>query len=275
MQDYTLGYFKYEKGNVGDDLNMWLWPKVLRDKVNLTNDSNNVLIGIGSIFDAKFEFDKYNNKLVLGPGARGPESLPELNESWDVKFVRGPKTLALIENKVQTKYITDPAILISEYFNKVDSPTEIGFIPYFKTDHKPWEAIANELGFTLISPHLSVEEFTVAISKCKFVITEAMHGAIFADSLRIPWFPITSYSLHYEKDTHFFKWEDWALSMELNIEEMVLPIFWENDSKLKLMYKKYIIKRKLSKIKKDNCYLSTEQCFNKKVTEIKNVIKSI
>ncbi len=58
--------------------------------------------------------------------------------------------------------------------------------------------------------------------RSKFVIAEAMHGAIVADALRIPWVPVKAYSHILD-----FKWQDWAESLALNYQPETLPEVWD------------------------------------------------
>ena len=53
------------------------------------------------------------------------------------------------------------------------------------------------------------------------MLTEALHGAIVADALRVPWIPIRLYDRYSE-----FKWRDWTESMHLplNVHE-VPPVY--------------------------------------------------
>lgn len=270
MLDMKIGYFKCDSGNVGDDLNIWLWPKLLSD-IQFTEKSDNVLVGIGSVLDSRF--DKYQQKFLLGAGARNNHSVPTLDNSWQVLFVRGPKTQAALASQRKVDFITDPAILIGDYYTQVENPTNIGLIPYFRSDQQLWKKIADKLGYKFISPCCSVEEFSQAISECKFVVTEAMHGAIFADSIRVPWYSYSSLTRHHEQETHLFKWQDWCLSMGLTFEELELPLIWENDNVFKRWIKEKLMIKKLKQITLSHCHLSTTASYEHKTKEMKNVIK--
>ena len=272
-----LGYFKGNVNNVGDDLNPFLWNKIFN---NIGSDKNKVFIGIGSVLDNRF--DLYTNKLVFGAGARGKSSLPIVDDSWDFRFVRGPRTANVLnEIGVKCPYITDPAILISNFFEKKNNAIDIGLVPYFRSNVIEWQKIADKLGYKLISPTLSVEEFMYEISSCKLVLTEAMHGAIIADSLRIPWLSYSSFTIAHEEETHLFKWSDWAESMELKFVERTLPILWpilDNTviNRVKTYIKKNVICWKLALFVKDNQQqLSDISVFKTKLAQIELQIELI
>ena len=266
-----LGFFKGDIDNVGDDLNPYLWPKLIQNIDKFQKDG--VFIGIGSILDSRY--DDYPYKMVFGSGARSPETLPSNDHSWEYRFVRGPNTQKALEEKgVKTKYITDPAILINKFYSKSQySQNRIGLIPYFRTDHTPWAKIAKNLDYEFISPTLPVERFVESLLNCKLVLTEAMHGAIIADALRVPWIPYTSFTIYKEQKTHSFKWSDWAKSMNMDIQIDTLPRFWEVEKKglykikgvFKESYCQHLIKKK---VKQGEYYLSNNEIWNQKTEEI-------
>ncbi len=82
----------YNKGhhpNFGDDLNLWLWPKLLPDFFD--QDDGILFLGIGSIIN-----DTYNaaaKKIIFGAGyvpryCSTPNSPDVSGENWDIFFVR-------------------------------------------------------------------------------------------------------------------------------------------------------------------------------------------
>nr|WP_315152908.1 polysaccharide pyruvyl transferase family protein [uncultured Flavobacterium sp.] len=216
-------YFKDPKGNFGDDLNGWLWPQLFGEE-NSKND--NAFLGIGSILfnDHKIITDLGDRKkIVFGTGIRPTYESFRYNKTWDVRFLRGPLSSYSFNNEYD--YVTDAAYALS-FINKYDclknteKKYEVSVMPYFRSiKYFDWQAICDKLGFHYISP-LSENgvEFTLSeIAASKYLITEAMHGAILADVLRVPWnryvltTPVTEGAMVSE-----FKWMDWLYSVGLN-----------------------------------------------------------
>src|SRR5690606_12799670 len=54
------------------------------------------------------------------------------------------------------------------------------------------------------------------LSSAERLVTEAMHGAIIADVMRIPWVRIVCHSAYHEGPTvSEFKWQDWMQSLRV------------------------------------------------------------
>jgi hypothetical protein len=87
-----LIYFRGHVPNFGDELNPYLWDRLLPPGL-LDEDESELFLGIGSIL-----FDTYPagpRKYVMGSGYAGYTGLPPVHDgSWDVVFVRGPRTAA-------------------------------------------------------------------------------------------------------------------------------------------------------------------------------------
>lgn len=219
----ALGYFQSPAGNVGDDLNPWLAPLLLPEV--RFGRSDTVLIGIGSIL-VSGRWDGYARKIVAGAGARSAERLPCLDASWDIRCVRGPQSVEAIAAGGGTCPIgiADPAILISRFVAPAARRRGIGIVPHYQSGRRVWRALATLCGAELIWPHLPVETFLARAGRCDFLLCEAMHGAILADALRIPWAPVAFQNRRAEGSTHAFKWLDWCRSMELPFVPLELPL---------------------------------------------------
>jgi succinoglycan biosynthesis protein ExoV len=216
-------YYKDPRGNFGDDLNGWLWSKLFGEE-----DLNNkdAFLGIGSILfnNNKIITDlKDRKKIVFGTGIRPTYESFKYDNTWDIKFLRGPLSSYSFNNKYN--YITDAAYAIRfikdfESLKNTEKKYEVSVMPYFKSvDFCDWKLICDKLGYNYISP-LSENgvKFTLKeIASSKYLITEAMHGAILADILRVPWnryvltTPVTEGTMVSE-----FKWMDWLYSVGLN-----------------------------------------------------------
>ena len=214
--------FESERGNVGDDFNLWVWPRLLPGVFD--TDYSKIFIGIGSVLDHRF--DEFGVKHVFGAGARSVETVPQLDDSWNVHCVRGPLTARAL-GLPQDVAITDPGILAAGFFERQLGATDVGLIPYFRSSHDEWKKVARSLNWRFISPREDVETFFAQLSGCKKVFTESLHGAIFADALRIPWVPYRSFSRVHEGSVSAFKWGDWLASMDLDVRLKNGPVIWD------------------------------------------------
>lgn len=220
---FRLATWTAENGNVGDDYSGWLFSRALGER--LQPDGDILLFGVGSILSRSFENAFRDSKVracaVFGSGARGPASLPDLsNGDWHVYCVRGPLT-ACIAGLPCEKAVADPAILSPRLIPAAVNPNgPVGIVPYFTASESAWTSVSTSLGWRLVSPHQTVEDFVAQLAGCSRVWCESMHGAIFADAYGIPWRPISGTSIRNEGRTHAFKWTDWASSVGLGFDPL-------------------------------------------------------
>jgi len=214
-----LYYYRTGVRNFGDDLNNWLWPKLIPELLDPIDGY--LLIGIGTILNRRIP--ESPQKVVFGAGV-GYGERPVLDDSWTVYCVRGPLTAAALELSPDLA-ITDPAILVStlDDLPAATASSRIGFIPHFETsiraelDGLSLQAVCADADMTLIDSRGDVDEVLAAIRGCKLVIAEAMHGAIIADAFRVPWIPVRCYDHILD-----FKWRDWCESLQLQYEPAIL-----------------------------------------------------
>ncbi len=209
-------FFKSAHGNFGDDLNAWLWPKLFGAYAAHAVDTT--FVGIGSILDERL--DKiYGEKIVFGSGIRSLRNLPRRDSELHIRFVRGPISAMALGN--DTKFITDPAILVSVISTTAARLTTnaIGFMPHYASLHVlDWKKLCARMGWVFIDPRGDVENTIALLLKCDRLITEAMHGAIVADTLRIPWHRISLHAWRLEEfDVSSLKWLDWGLSTRVDV----------------------------------------------------------
>lgn len=207
--------YRGKADNFGDELNHWMWSRLLPDFFD--GDERELFLGIGSIL-----YDTHpttSKKIVFGAGYAGYSSPPEIDDSWEIYFVRGKRTAEVLKLPPE-KALGDSGILI----RAVDLPTyskrhDVSFMPHFETaSYGSWEPICRALGINFIDPRWNVDTVLEHLLSSRLVISEAMHGVIIADALRIPWQAIRPLD-----PNHRAKWQDWASMLDVQIDFADLP----------------------------------------------------
>ncbi|WP_371346335.1 polysaccharide pyruvyl transferase family protein [Ancylobacter sp. IITR112] len=234
-------YWKSPNGNVGDDLNPWLWPRLFGREF-LEHAAGRRFFGIGSVLDERVFCQPHpNGATVFGAGMRGPMKAMPLRPDVDIRFVRGPLSSAALSamGYGEIEHISDPAVLTPLYstvapessacFNP-PSPAQQPpparrssslFIPYFDTPVNVIERVCRDTGLQPLPITSGVDRFIATLKTADKVVTEAMHGAILADAFRIPWAPCRISSGPTEGRTSQFKWDDWRRSLGLEPASIV------------------------------------------------------
>ena len=79
-----------------------------------------------------------------------------------------------------------------------------------------WESAADgqwaEAGLHYIDPCDTVENVLTQIQESEVLVAEAMHGAIVADALRVPWIAVRPI-----QSPNRAKWRDWASALDLTL----------------------------------------------------------
>ncbi|UAB84437.1 polysaccharide pyruvyl transferase family protein [Zunongwangia sp. SCSIO 43204] len=200
-----LIYYQKNK-NFGDALNPFIFKKLIPNFFD--DDPSSIFLGIGSIL--QFHFPEAHKKVVFSTGfAYG--KLPEIDSSYDVICVRGPLTAKRIG--IDPKLgITDGAALLKTFdFGEKEKKYKVSFMPHHQSDNNyDWKKVCREVGFNYIDPLSPFLEIIDAIKSSEVILAEAMHAAIVADTLRVPWIPIKMYPSINE-----FKWKDWTSSLDM------------------------------------------------------------
>jgi succinoglycan biosynthesis protein ExoV len=218
-----LAYFKDPDGNYGDDLNPWLWDRLLPGVID--DDGSSLLIGMGTILEPWFveQLDPQVPKVVMGSGGGMEVPVIELDETWQIHAVRGPLTasyLGLSPNLAAT----DPAMCLRDLWPRNVRPrSHVGFMPHHSSLRNwDWRAVCEEAGLDYVDPHGEPMATTQQISGLRLILTEAMHGAIVADALRVPWLP-----LQINRFNYVGKWHDWGASIRMPIHFKPLPALYD------------------------------------------------
>lgn len=220
----NLYYFRDPSGNFGDDLNPWLWPKIAPRL--LTERKEEVLVGIGTLLNHRLP--PLPHKHILGSGV-GYGDLPVLDESFTFHAVRGFGSARALGLSPELAII-DPGVLVRciPDLPRRSSTTHVALMLTGQTlANFNWIEVCNRAGIQLISCHWDVDRVLSAIRGCGTLLTEAMHGAIVADSLRTPWIPVTC-----NENILAFKWLDWLSTLDVPYEPTRITPLYDVDRHL-------------------------------------------
>lgn len=202
--------------NFGDALNPLLFERLPPGFFD--DDDREVLIGIGSIIGLAKSTPRTSRRIYFSSGfaAGAPGTygqLPVISPLEDIVCVRGPLT-ARAWGIAPEKAVVDGAMLVGRL---LDVPQPARRTPYAYMPHvgsfsffQDWKTLLEDLDIALIDPADDPMAVLQAIKGAEVVIAEAMHGAIVADALGVPWVPAAFYDT-----VNAFKWEDFTASVGL------------------------------------------------------------
>ncbi len=201
-------------GNFGDDLNLVLWPTLFPDFASHLHDAQ--LYGIGTLLGGRYDRKTY--KLVLGSG-RGDAGAPIDQGLWDFRWVRGPMTARTLGLPLD-KALGDGAWLWDGLAAPLQPSFRVGLVPHWATwDSFDWPLVASLAGMHAVNPRQHPSAVVNELRRCSLVLTESLHGAIFADAMGIPW---AACRLSYRFNA--FKWRDWLQSIGRPFEPHDAPV---------------------------------------------------
>ena len=216
-----LYYYNDGRGNVGDDLNPWLWNKLIPTLFD--EDERELFLGMGTLLNDKVPAEP--RKLVFGSGIGYGFGPPEIDAKWKFYCVRGPLTARALGLPLEYG-ITDPAALVATL--GIEKPAQDGGVAYMPHHISAWAAdwrsISEKVGVRYIDPRWDVDRVLREIGRSSVLISEAMHGAILADTLRVPWVAVSCYGHILES-----KWLDWCSSLSVDYAPARLPGIWNAD----------------------------------------------
>jgi succinoglycan biosynthesis protein ExoV len=213
-----LHYYKDPHGNFGDDLNTWLWERLLP---GMWTPDGTVFCGVGTIFDDLIP--PAPRTIVFSSGAGySPPPKGLVAPQWDVVCVRGPMTVAAL-GLAPEKAVTDGACLLAALPDFKPMPEEARsgtiFIPHHEAlGAGQWKTVCARAGIEFVSPCQDSRLVIGRIRSARLVIADAMHAAIVADTMRVPWVAVRT-----SPEISTFKWLDWTLSMGIPYEPADLP----------------------------------------------------
>jgi len=238
-----LFYHRFRGGgsNFGDNLNQWLWEKILPDVFD--DNEEHFFIGFGTILnsgkDSLIPKDSY--KIVFSSGV-GYGDAPKIDDRWKIYCVRGKESAKAL-NINESFGIADGAILVRRLYKQEKKGNKKSFMPHIDQANRAselWEKVCKDIDFEYIDPRWDIPKILEKINDSQILLTEAMHGAIVADALRVPWIPIVASPIILS-----FKWQDWYSSIEKNYKPFKMHPFWGNTQNFYSESKDWV-KRKLN-----------------------------
>jgi succinoglycan biosynthesis protein ExoV len=212
----------HEGQNFGDAINPLIFKTLLPGFFDDNNDIE--FIGIGSILGLKRPSVNTKKMIVFSSGFGGGDSKtygtkPSDDDlkKYDFRCVRGALTANYfgLDEKLA---ICDGAILLPKVISCPRSSTKMhlfSYIPHVSSliFYPELPELLTSVGINVIDPRDDINKIIDEIQASETLFTEAMHGAIVADALRVPWVPIFSNS-----SINFFKWNDFGGSLNLQLE---------------------------------------------------------
>ena len=210
--------------NFGDELNQWLWPKLMPDCFSPQSpDNTHIFIGTGTLLNSRLPQRIQAAKRVsfIGTGAGYEQPIQQIPKHWHIYCVRGPMSAQQL-NLPASKAVADGGILVNRIFtNTQPKHYSASFIPHIHHANYAadlWQSACNTANIPSIAPRWPVETVLTDVGQSQLLLAEAMHGAIVADALRVPWIPLVT-----SPRILSFKWQDWCQSVELTYQPQFVP----------------------------------------------------
>jgi len=185
------------------------------------DDNENVRVsGIGTIITSAMPPAKKWIVFSSGVGY----GYPPVNfgdSSWETLCVRGPLSAEIL-GLPKDKFITDGAALLNTLaeFQPLSDAERKGviFVPHHHAlVTGQWEKVCQQAGIEFVNPQSDAKTVIQKIRHAKLVLADAMHAAIIADALRVPWVPLITSS-----QINTFKWLDWTQTINTPYRPIVL-----------------------------------------------------
>lgn len=196
------------KRNFGDELNKLIWPHYLPDVFD--NDPAEKFIGIGTLLNNGIPPSQTN--IVVGAGV-GYGALPDMKGAWEIYCVRGPMSAKALKLD-KSLAIIDPGVLVNRLLSGIslEKKWKYGYMPHWINSTPVWKEVCDNAGWVYIDPLWEVDRVLKTLGQTECLVAEAMHGAIVADAMGIPWIAAID-----EQNAHTlpFKWLDWCASINV------------------------------------------------------------
>lgn len=214
-----------DRFNFGDAFNPWFFPAMM-PRVFESNEPG-YFYGVGTMLFSPHYFGDIDPKkdrcIVFGSGYRLGANHVELDPAdLDIRFVRGPLSAASMGIGSEA-VIADSAYALLWHplypsLRSTPKKYNVTFIPHISTVRRGfWRVLKWLSGVHVLLPDdpRGVEFMLREIAASELVVAEAMHGAIFADILRIPWVKCEKLSQGGDSEAlNQYKWNDWLATID-------------------------------------------------------------
>ena len=261
----NLFYFKHREriglANFGDDLNPWLFSKLLHGISPPKEDVS--IIGIGTLINDATDdmIPQLNRRLVFSSGVGYGDRLPTIDERWRFYAVRGKVSRDLCRLPPEVP-LGDGAILLSDLVQSDEIGSlgkgDVIFVPHIQYETEAsalWRKACEIAGIRYVAPSESRQDIISSLANARLVITSAMHAAIVADTFRTPWVAVHTEGVLSKK------WEDWGSAIGVEPRFNILPRLWiPNDpvARIRTFAKIRLIARKLKMLAQNQGQLSSD-----------------
>jgi pyruvyltransferase len=161
--------------NFGDDLNPHLFERISGQSVRLEAKQRYPhLLGMGSIANCSCE-----TSFILGSGMLSPLVSTKYAEVFSVRGHQSRDTMGLSSNTP----LGDPMVTIGLWIER-NPKYELGIVPHVAEFASIRSVIGKQV--KIIDPAASPMSVVKAISECRLILSQSLHGLIVADALGIP-----------------------------------------------------------------------------------------
>ena len=174
-------YYHLGRPNFGDDVNPWFFNKVSTSSFAWGATSRSHVMGIGSIA-AKVS----PHSIVMGSGLIEHSRSSDLAKPVELFSVRGELTAEAFGKR--PSFLGDPLSLIDLLLplRVADSSDVLGIVPHILNYHLFKRHFESRPEVLVINPGGEPVEVISAISRCRRIASQSLHGLIVADAYGIP-----------------------------------------------------------------------------------------
>lgn len=262
MRIYSVG-----ADNFGDRLNEMIMPRVFSEILDYPDIT---LMGIGTLINDWAIVDALGeNRIWFSSGYGYSRAKIIASKIGKIYGVRGKLTASFLGLDSSLACGDGAYLLRDTYQSATVKLHKFSYIPHYGFAHDGWIDACALAGVNYIDPRNPVKDIIRDINQTEVMICEAMHGAIVADALRVPWIPVSSH-----ESILSFKWQDWLSTINLVYNPHNISTFYARSGddiarKLKYQFGSLLASTELNRIIKNaNAYLSTNEACDRVIAKL-------